>query len=160
MHPMTAEPATVQVRRTIAAAPERVYRAWLDPELLRQWLAPRSLEVTRAEVDPRVGGQFRVWQASPEGEAAGGFQAEVLELEENRRLVFRWGMVGPERLAGPAFDSVLTIELRDTGDGTELTLTHERLEELYQAMPDLAADFPIGWEQALDKLVEALDAHL
>lgn len=160
MNPMTAEHATVQMRRTIAASPERVYQAWLEPDLLRQWLAPRSLEVTRAEVDPRVGGHFRLWQASPQGEAAGGFEAEVLELEENRRLVFRWGMVGPERLAGPAFDSLLTIELHDTGDGTELTLTHERLEELYRAMPEIAADFPAGWEEALDKLVEALQPQV
>jgi len=142
----------VRLRRTIAAPRDRVYRAWLDPDLLARWMAPGALDVTRAEVDERVGGHFRIWHAGPEGDV-GGFEAELLELVPGERIVFRWGFVGPDRLAGPTYDSLLTITLREAPDGaTELTLVHERLDELAAALPDVADNVGRGWELALDKL--------
>jgi uncharacterized protein YndB with AHSA1/START domain len=108
--------------------------------------------VTRAEVDERVGGHFRIWHASAEGDV-GGFEAELLELVPGERIVFRWGFVGPDRLSGPTYDSLLTITLREAPDGaTELTLVHERLDELAAALPDVADNVGRGWEAALDKL--------
>jgi uncharacterized protein YndB with AHSA1/START domain len=146
----------VRLERTIPAPPERVYRAWLDPELLSLWMAPGAVRVTRAEVDERVGGRFRIWQAGPDGDV-GGFEAELLELVPDERIVFRWGFVGPDRLAGPTFDSLLTITLREAPDGgTELTLVHERLDALREALPDVADNVGRGWELALDKLEEAI----
>jgi uncharacterized protein YndB with AHSA1/START domain len=142
----------VRLQRTIAAPRDRVYRAWLDPDLLARWMAPGALDVTRAEVDERVGGHFRIWHAGPEGDV-GGFEAELLELVPGERIVFRWGFVGPDRLAGPTYDSLLTITLREAPDGaTELTLVHERLDELAAALPDVADNVGRGWELALDKL--------
>jgi uncharacterized protein YndB with AHSA1/START domain len=148
----------VRLQRTFAAPPERVYRAWLDPEVLSRWMAPGALEVTRAEVDERVGGRLRIWHAGPDGDV-GGFEAELLELVPGERIVFRWGFVGPERLAGPTYDSLLTITLRETPDGaTELTLVHERLDDLAAALPDVADNVGRGWELALDKLVSQVGA--
>jgi uncharacterized protein YndB with AHSA1/START domain len=142
----------VRLQRTIAAPPDRVYRAWLEPDLLARWMAPGALEVTRTEVDERVGGHFRIWHASAEGDV-GGFEAELLELVPGERIVFRWGFVGPDRLAGPTYDSLLTITLREAPDGaTELTLVHERLDELAAALPEVADNVGRGWEAALDKL--------
>jgi uncharacterized protein YndB with AHSA1/START domain len=149
---MTAEQAVVRLQRTIPAPPDRVYRAWLDPELLRRWLAPGSLEVTRVEVDERVGGHYRIWQADAEGEA-GGFECELLELVPDQRIVFRWGFVGSKRLNGPAYDSRLTITLREMPEGaTELTLVHERLDALRAAMPYVAENVGPGWDMVLGKL--------
>jgi uncharacterized protein YndB with AHSA1/START domain len=145
----------VRLQRTIPAPPEQVYRAWLDPAFLTRWMAPGSLEVTRAEVDERVGGRFRIWQAGPQGEA-GGFEAELLELVPNERIVLRWGFVGPDRTAGPVYDSLLTVTVREAPGGTELTLVHERLDALREAMPDVADSVGTGWEMALDKLVATL----
>jgi uncharacterized protein YndB with AHSA1/START domain len=142
----------VRLQRTIPAPPDRVYRAWLDPDLLARWMAPGALDVTRAEVDERVGGHFRIWHASADGDV-GGFEAELLELVPGERIVFRWGFVGPDRLAGPTYDSLLTITLREAPDGgTALTLVHERLDELAAALPDVADNVGRGWELALDKL--------
>jgi uncharacterized protein YndB with AHSA1/START domain len=76
MAPTTTDYPAVRLQRTIPAPPERVYRAWLDPELLRRWLAPSSWEVTDVEVDERVGGHYRIWQRSPDGEVGGVVGAE------------------------------------------------------------------------------------
>jgi uncharacterized protein YndB with AHSA1/START domain len=148
----------VRLQRVIPAPPERVYRAWLDPELLRGWLAPGDSEVTRVEVDERVGGHYRIWQAGPGGEV-GGFECELLELVPSERLVFRWGFVGPGRTEGPVFDSLLTVTFAETADGqTQLTLVHERLDDLAAAMPDVAANVEPGWESVLEKLALVLAA--
>jgi uncharacterized protein YndB with AHSA1/START domain len=142
----------VRLQRTIPAPPDRVYRAWLEPDLMRRWFAPAGLEVTRAEVDERVGGHYRVWQASADGDV-GGFECELLELVPGERIVLRWRFVGPDRLDGPAYDSLLTVTLREAPGGeTELTLVHERLEALQLERPDVADHVQRGWEMALDKL--------
>jgi len=154
---MTADRAVVLLQRTIPAPPHRVYRAWLEPELLRRWLAPGSLEVTRVEVDERVGGRYRIWHGSAEGDV-GGFECELLELVPCRRIVFRWGFVGPERLAGPVYDSLLTVTLDEApGGATALTLVHERLDDLDAALPDVAKSVGPGWEMVVGKLAAILE---
>ena len=155
---MTTADATVRLDRIIPAPPHQVFRAWLEPDLLRRWLAPGDLEVTRADVEERVGGHFRIWQTAS-GSDVGGFDAEVIELVPDRRLVFRWGFVGPDRSDGPRFDSLLTIALAETPDGaTALTLVHERLDELRSAMPQVAEQVETGWALVLAKLVTAVTA--
>jgi uncharacterized protein YndB with AHSA1/START domain len=147
----------VRLQRTIPAPPHRVYRAWLDPEVLRKWLAPGEMTVTRVEADERIGGAYRIWQASPEGDDVGGFEWELLELVPDRRIVFLWRFVGPDRVADRAHDSRLTVTLRELpGGATELTLVHDRLDAFRAAMPDIVEQVGPGWRMALDKLPAAL----
>jgi len=135
----------------IALLRHRSYRAWLDPDLLRGWLAP-GVEVKRIEIDERVGGFFRVWHGSADIDV-GGFDGEILELVPDRRIVFRLGFVGPERRKGPAYDTLLTVALREAPHGkTALTLVHERLDDLAAGMPDIADNVENGWELVLDQL--------
>jgi uncharacterized protein YndB with AHSA1/START domain len=107
---MTAQQTVVRLQRNISAPPERVYRAWLEPELLQRWLAPGSMQVVRAEVDERVGGHYR-----------------------------------------------LTVTLREApGASTELTLVHEHLDALRDAMPEVADGVESGWTAVLNKLTETM----
>jgi uncharacterized protein YndB with AHSA1/START domain len=153
MAPASPPRSAVRLKRIIAAPPQEVYRAWLEPEMLRRWLAPGGLELTRAEVEQRVGGRYRIWQADAEGGDVGGFECELLELLPPRRIVFRWGFVGPDRLDGPAYDSLLTITFDEgPAGGTALTLTHERLDALQAAMPHVAERVGAGWEDVLARL--------
>ena len=146
----------VRLQRTIPAPPSEVYRAWLDPVLLRQWMAPGRFDVQRAEVDARVGGHLRIWHADA-GFHVGGFECEILELLPYERLVFRWGFVGPERAAGPVYDSRLTITLQAAeGDETILTLVNERLDDLAAAMPEGARSVEHGWALVLEMLAQVL----
>lgn len=151
-----AETHNIRIHRTIGAPPDRVYRAWLDPNVVSRWLAPGNSHVTRVEVEERIGGAFRVWQSEGDRDI-GGFDAEVLELIPPERIVFQWGFVGPDRLAGPKFDSLLTILLEPgEDDSTELTLIHERLDDLHSAMPDVADSVADGWDMVIQKLSIAL----
>ena len=149
---------SVRLERVIPAPPSEVYRAWLDPDTLRRWLAPGGLKTDRVEIDERLGGHYRIWQTAA-GTNAGGFDCEILELAPNERIVFRWGFVGPERTSGPVFDSLLMISLRDAPQGmTHLTLIHERLEDLAAAMPHVADQVAVGWGIVLEKLAAVLGA--
>jgi uncharacterized protein YndB with AHSA1/START domain len=156
---MTDVHAAVRLERIIPAPPHQVYRAWLEPELLRRWLAPGDLEVSRVDVDERTGGHFRIWQTMS-GSDVGGFDCELIELVPDQRLGFRWGFVGPERNDGPSFDSLLTITLREVpGGATELALVHERLDQLNEAMPHVAENVGTGWELVLAKLATTIKSE-
>jgi uncharacterized protein YndB with AHSA1/START domain len=151
----TRSPA-VRRERTIAAPPAAVYRAWLEPQILKQWLAPGGLELDRAEVDERVGGRYRIWH-SQAGSPSGGFEAEVVELVPDERIVFRWGFVGPDRDAGgPRYDSLLTVTLQPAPTGTRLVLVHEQLDALGAALPAVAGQVGGGWDSVLDRLPAAV----
>jgi uncharacterized protein YndB with AHSA1/START domain len=150
MTPTTKFPV-VRLQRTILAPPNELYRAWLEPALLQQWMAPGGLAVKRAEVDARVGGHLRIWHADADSDV-GGFDCEIVELVPDERLVFRWGFVGPDR-NGPVYDSRLTITLAAApGNATTLTLVHERLDDLAAALPHVAKNVELGWTLVLEKL--------
>jgi uncharacterized protein YndB with AHSA1/START domain len=142
----------VHLERIISASPAEVYDAWLDPETLRLWLAPGGIQISKAEVDRRVGGRYRIWHTA-ERLNAGGFECEIAELIPDRRIVFRWGFIGPARTNGPIYDSLLTIDVEGTSEGmSRLTLVHERLDELAAALPHVAEQVTGGWESVLAKL--------
>ena len=158
MTPRQAHPIAVRVERVIPAAPRDVYRAWLDPGLLQRWLAPGGITVRLAETEARVGGHFRIWHVES-GADVGGFECQIVELVPDKRIVFRWGFVGPDRTAGPVFDSMVTVTLRRArGGATKLTVVHERLEDLAAAMPHIARNVQTGWELVLEKLAVTLGA--
>lgn len=115
-------------------------------------MAPQGSEVTRVEIDERVGGVYRTWKAQA-GTIIGGFDSELLELVPDHRLVFRWGFIGPQRRKGPAFDTLLTVTFDDVpSGGTKLTLIHEQLDEFTTAMPDVAKYVHPGWKSLLRNL--------
>jgi uncharacterized protein YndB with AHSA1/START domain len=156
MRTMTDETVAVRLERLIPAPPDRVYRAWLEPDLIQRWMAPGDFTAARVEVDERVGGHYRIWHATEAG-VRGGFESEIVELVPGERIVFRWGFVGPNRTAGPVYDSQLTITLREAPEGgTRLTLVHERLESLRAALPDAADNVGSGWADVLEKLAHSV----
>lgn len=152
---MTTQQTAVHVRRTIAAPPERVYRAWLDPQLIARWFAPSIYTVRKAEVDERVGGRLSIWHEDDEGNDAGGSESTILELVPGRRLVLDWQFVGPDRGTDPALTTRLIVTFAPAPDGTQLDLVHDRLDGLLDRYPHIAEQVGPGWESALDALLAA-----
>jgi uncharacterized protein YndB with AHSA1/START domain len=73
--------------RMIDAPPEKVFRAWTDPELLRQWFVPAPWTIAKLESDVRPGGSSVVVMRSPEG-AEFPNHGVYLEVVKNERIVF------------------------------------------------------------------------
>src|SRR4051794_19413544 len=148
--------AVLQVRRTFDAPRERVFQAWMDPELLRQWLTGPQGSSPKAEVDARVGGEFRITMTSALGKLVSvlpgrGDSADMvgryLEISPPERLVFTMGW---ERFPTVQMDiesSTVTVELHEHNGDTELVLTHER-----QPSRRIRSFHSYGWRGSLKKL--------
>jgi len=147
MEPRLAEKPSLTLSRHYPVAPEKVWRAWTDPKAVSQWWGPGPGEpVSLAELDVRIGGRFRIVFGGPDGkmhECAGTYQ----EVVPNRKLVFTWSWPNstPERI------SVVTIEFRAAGKGTDLVFKHEQLFD-----EKVRDDHKRGWSGTLDKLAEFL----
>jgi uncharacterized protein YndB with AHSA1/START domain len=130
-------------KRRLNAAPEKVYAAWTDSQKLIQWFGrvDAKPDTLRAEIDPRVGGRYRVNFNIEGGEyfEVGGIYREVVP---NERLVFSWAWYStPER------ESLVTVTLKPDCAGTLLTVHHKQLFD--QAARD---GHERGWMGSLDKL--------
>ncbi len=108
------------VRRFIPVPRERVFAAWLDPASLAQWMRPGGMTDATAEVDPRVGGKFRIVMA--QGAKKFEHSGEYLVVESPARLSFTWISAATD-----GRPTVVTIEFLEKFGGTELVLTHRRL---------------------------------
>ncbi len=148
---------SVTLKRTIPASPARVYRAWLDPDLMLRWSAPVEYEAVRVEVDERVGGHYRCWQVDAQGRDVGGYDCEILELVPDERIVLRWQFVGSDRRPIADVSSRLTIVLRPVApDACELTLIHDRLDDLERRVPGMTDATRRGWSGTLIRLERAV----
>jgi len=145
----------VRLERIMHASPDRVFRAFLEPDLIRQWIAPDDLTVDRLTVDARVGGRLEVWH-SRGGVSTGKFEGCFLKIDPPRELIYRWAFVGTEPEKGEYFDTLVTVRLRPEGEGrTHISVLHEKLEELQRGAPHVYARLVPGWNNCLDKLERA-----
>ena len=132
---------SLTLKRRLNAAPEKVFDAWTDPKKIVKWFGPGAVKTLEAHADARVGGTFRILMRSPDGEEhdVSGVYRKVVPNEE---LVFTWAWRStPER------ESLVTIQIKPDGDGSLLTLTHERFFD------ENARDHhQEGWVGCLDKL--------
>lgn len=132
---------TVSVSRRIQAPAEEVYDAWLDPEQAGRWLfRTEGGQLERCEIDPRVGGRFRIDERR-DG-ALAEHHGEFVVLERPYRLAFDfWTNFSEERTR-------VTIAIARTGDGNGslLTLTHDGV------WPDWTDKTRLGWARILDQL--------
>jgi len=138
-----AEKPFLALDRSYPAAPEKVWRAWTDPQAVRQWFGPGPGEpVSVAELDVRVGGRFRIVFGGKDG-GAHEVQGTYREVVPPRRLVFTWTWPNstPER------ESLVTLVFRAEGRGTVLEFRHERLFD-----EKVRDDHRRGWTSALEKL--------
>ena len=131
-------PTAVVVRRTIAASPEELFDAWLDPEALAIWMRPGAIQRNDATVDARVGGRYEFVMRSET--SIYPTQGTYVAIDRPRRLVFTWGP------GSGAFDSLVTVEFLPLGDRTEVVLTHEKLPE------DMREPHRNGWTSGIERL--------
>ncbi len=134
---------SLSLHRHYPVAPEKVWRAWTDPQALKQWFGPGGPQaVSVADIDLRAGGRFRLMFGGADGkehEAAGVYK----EVQPHRKLVFTWSWprTTPERI------SQITILLRPDGGGTDLKFLHE------QFFDEAARDGHLrGWSETFVKL--------
>jgi uncharacterized protein YndB with AHSA1/START domain len=142
--------------RLIDAPREKLFRAWTDPELLKQWFAPLPYTTPHAELDVRPGGASLVVMKGPDGQEMPN-RGVYLEVIKNERIVFTNAYTKAwEPSDKPFMTVILTFE--DEGGKTRYTarVRHWSVEdrEMHEKM-----GFHQGWGQCADQLT-ALVAKL
>ena len=136
------EKPSLTLVRSYKATPEKVWHAVTDPQAIGQWMGVANADKPPfVEADVRVGGRLHIVMYAPDGEVHEVFST-YKEVVPHRRLVYTWAWKStPER------ESQVTIELRGSAGGTQLTLKHE------QFFDDAARDrHQGGWNVCLDRL--------
>jgi uncharacterized protein YndB with AHSA1/START domain len=145
--------ASFTVERSYDASPERVFRAWSDPDAKARWFAgPAGWERTEYSMDFRVGGRD-INRVGPPGGPVHTYEARYHDIVPNERIITTYEMYMDDTRTSV---SVGTLELEPRGTGTALRYTEQGafLDGL-----DAVASREQGSRDLLDALGSALEAE-
>ena len=149
--------------RTYAAPIADVWRAWTEPELLRQWWGPEKTTIEECEVDLRVGGRIRIVMVA--GEAMGKYagtrwplEGAFTRIEEPHRLAYE-ATSWTEGEEGATIEHLNEVELSQQGEHTVVNLRIDVTEIGSGVKARLAAyGMKWGYDAQLDKLDTLLNS--
>ena len=144
-------PGTVRLHRVLATAPEKVYRAFLEPDAMAKWLPPNGFACTVHHFEPRVGGSFRMSFRNFTTGHSHSFGGEYHELVPNERLHYT------DRFDDPNLPGELHVRvtLKKVSVGTELDVVQEGIPDV---IPVEACY--LGWQQSLENLAKLVEPEI
>lgn len=142
---------TVRLHRVLRTTPERLYRAFVDPDAMAKWLPPNGFTGKVHHMDARVGGSYRMSFTNFSTGSSHTFGGTYLELQPGERLRYTDRFDDPN-LAG---EMVTTVSLAQVSCGTELTVVQEGIPD---AIPTEACY--LGWQESLVLLGKLVEAEL
>ena len=134
---------TVRLHRVLRAKPERLYRAFIDPDAMAKWLPPHGFTGKVHHMDARVGGTYRMSFTNFSTGKSHAFGGKFLEMEPNKRLRYDDQFEDPN-LPGTM---ITTVELREVFCGTEIHITQEGIPPMIPAEACY-----MGWQESLQLL--------
>lgn len=142
---------TVRLHRVLRAKPEKVYRAFLNPDAVARWLPPNGFTCKVDHLDARVGGTFRMAFTNFSTGNGNAFGGTYLELVPGQRIRYSDRFDDP-KLPG---EMITTIELREVVCGTELTAVQEGIPDM------IPTEFCyLGWQESLDHLARLVEPEI
>jgi uncharacterized protein YndB with AHSA1/START domain len=148
---MSNSTGTVRLHRVLRAPAERVYRAFLDPGAMVKWLPPHGFTGQVHEMDPRVGGGYRMSFTNFSTGKSHSFGGRYVELAPHERIRYTDRFDDPN-LPG---EMQVTITLRKVACGTELTILQEGLPAV------IPVEFCyLGWQESLTLLANLVEPEI
>jgi len=142
---------TVRFHRVLRAPPERIYRAFLDAAAMAKWLPPYGFTCQVHQMDPKVGGRFRMSFTNFSSGQSHAFGGEYRELEPNQRIRYSDVFDDPN-LPG---EMVTTIVLRAVSCGAEVEIEQSGIPA---AIP--AEMCYLGWQESLEQLAKLVEPNI
>ncbi|HEY2274349.1 MAG TPA: SRPBCC family protein [Steroidobacteraceae bacterium] len=144
-------PNTVRLHRVLATRPDKVYRAFLEPDALAKWMPPNGFTCTVHSLEPRVGGSFRMSFRNFTTGSGHSFGGKYLELVPGERVSYA------DRFDDPNLPGEIrvTVTLRKVSLGTDVTIVQEGLPD---AIP-LEACY-LGWQESLRNLSKLVEPEI
>lgn len=146
-----ASTGTVRLHRVLRAPAERVYRAFLDPDAKAKWLPPHGFTGKVHEIDPQVGGGYRMSFTNFTTGSSHSFGGTYLELVPHERLRYTDRFDDPN-LPG---EMNVTVTLRKVLCGTELSIVQEGIPA---AIP--VEMCYLGWQESLAQLAQLAEPEI
>jgi len=148
---MTTTSNTVHLHRVLRAAPERIYRAFLDPHAMAKWLPPYGFTCQVHQMDPKVGGTFRMSFTNFSTGQAHAFGGAYRELVPNQRIRYSDVFDDPN-LPG---EIETTIVLRAVSCGSDVDITQSGIPA---AIP--VEMCYLGWQESLEQLAKLVEPNI
>ena len=143
--------STIRLHRVLRATPERVYRAFLDPDAMAKWLPPHGFTGTVHHMDAKVGGTYKMSFTNFSTGNGHSFGGEYLELVPNERIVHTDVFDDPN-LPG---QMKVTIVLKKVIVGTELNIVQEGIPDVIPAEACY-----LGWQESLTLLAQLVEPEI
>jgi uncharacterized protein YndB with AHSA1/START domain len=147
----TMATGTIRLHRVLRAAPEKIYRAFLDPDALIKWLPPNGFTAKVYQLDATTGGTYRMSFTNFTTGHSHSFGGRYLELAPFERIRYTDHFEDPN-LPG---EMQTLITLRAVSYGTELNIVQEGLPE---AIPTEACY--LGWQESLAQLAKLVEPDI
>jgi uncharacterized protein YndB with AHSA1/START domain len=142
---------TVRFHRVLRAAPEKVYRAFLDADAMAKWLPPNGFTGKVHHMDAKVGGTYKMSFTNFTTGRSHSFGGEFLELVPHERIRHT-DRFDDANLPG---EMQTTITLREVSCGTELNIVQEGVPAV---IPPEACS--LGWQESLNLLAKLVEAEI
>jgi len=142
---------TVQLHRVLTAKPEKIYRAFLDPDAIAKWLPPNGFTCKVHHMQAKLGGTYKMSFTNFTTEKSISFGGEFRELVENERLCYT-DIFDDPNLPG---EIQVTVILKKVSLGTEMTIVQEGLPSVIP----LEACY-LGWQQSLNNLANLVEPEI
>jgi uncharacterized protein YndB with AHSA1/START domain len=142
---------SVKLHRVVRAPPERIYRAFLDPDAMAKWLPPHGYTGRVHSLKAEVGGTYKMTFTNLTTGKSEGFSGEYLELVPNQRIRYT------DKFDDPSLPGRMetTLTLKKVSVGTELTVEQEGMPA---AIPVEACY--LGWQQSLTLLIQLVEPEI
>jgi uncharacterized protein YndB with AHSA1/START domain len=142
---------TIRLHRVLRATPERVYKAFLDPDAMAKWLPPNGFTGKVHHMDARVGGSHKMSFTNFTTGKSHSFGGTYVELKPNERIRYT-DRFDDKNLSG---EMQVTVTLKKVSVGTELNVVQENVPE---AIPPEACY--LGWQESLVLLARLVEAEI
>jgi uncharacterized protein YndB with AHSA1/START domain len=142
---------TVRLHRVLTAKPEKIYRAFLDPDAMARWLPPNGFTGKVHHMDGKVGGNFKMSFTNFTTGTTISFGGEYLELVPNERLRYT-DVFDDKNLPGVM---TVAVTLKKVSVGTEMTVVQEGIPDVIP----LEACY-LGWQESLLNLARLVEPEI
>jgi len=142
---------TVTLHRVLRATPDRVYRAFIDPDAMVKWLPPNGFTAKMHEMDARVGGRYKMSFTNFTTGQSHSFGGKYVELKPNEKLRYTDAFDDPN-LPG---EMVTTVSITPVSCGVELRVVQEGIP----AMIPVEQCY-LGWQESLTLLTKLVEAEI
>lgn len=141
----------VQLHRVLTAPPQKIFKAFTDPDALASWLPPYGFTAKVHSMDVKVGGSYKMSFTNFSTGNGHSFGGEYLELIPNELILYTDRFDDPN-LPG---EMITTIKLKVVSCGTELSIVQEGIPEVIPAEMCY-----LGWQESLDKLKRLVEPNI